>query len=131
MAELSEHQLDAIATDTGVRAARLTSWVIGATWSAAGMLGAPTIGVWITANPGASQDTTAVISAVVSLGVLAVGLGLGLTHFVAAWGLIDGKRWAYLLSLGLGAMAALGCVPVGAVLLVALLNPTTRRHFLD
>ena len=125
MLEPTDAQLDAIATDTGVRVARTTCWVIGGSWAATGVLGAPTVGVWMTSTPGASE----VLSAVVSFTVLAIGLGAGLTHFLAAWGLIDGRRWAYVLSLVLGAFAALGCVPVGAVLLVALLNPATRRHF--
>lgn len=83
------------------------------------------------------------IFAVVSEGDLAFSLamgtfafffsvGFGVLNFVAARGLKQGARWAWILSLVLAAMyVSSACLPIGIVLLVGLLRTDVRQAFLD
>jgi hypothetical protein len=63
---------------------------------------------------------------------LAFCAGFGVLNFVAARGLKNGERWAWILSLVLAAMyASSACLPLGIVLLVGLLRSDVRQVFLD
>ncbi len=64
--------------------------------------------------------------------VFAFTVGFGVLNVVAARGLKNGSRWAWILSLVLAAMyTSSACLPVGVALLVGLLRQDVRRIFLD
>lgn len=125
-----ESRLEALAADSGVRVARIALWAMGSIYALAAMLGGPWAGVSIVAAPGADPAVTDLVGGIVAIAVILVGLGVGLAHFLSAWALGDGRRWAWVLTLVLGALALLQCcLPVGGALLWAMLNDRTRALF--
>lgn len=68
---------------------------------------------------------------VFTLVIAVVCVGVAALNFAAAWGLARGKRWAWTLSVILGALyAASICLPFGAVILYGLLRDKVRNLYL-
>lgn len=71
------------------------------------------------------------VAPVVGLVTFVLGAGLGALNFVAARGLKNEARWAWILSLALAALyVSSACFPIGIVLLVGLLREDVRSRFL-
>lgn len=66
-----------------------------------------------------------------TLMLLVVGGGLAAANFVAARGIKNGKRWAWLTGVILGALYAPSiCLPFGVVILYGLLREPVRNFYL-
>ncbi len=67
-----------------------------------------------------------------SVVMLVICGGLAALNFVAARGLAQGKRWAWIVGVVLGALYAPSiCFPLGVVILYGLLREPVRKRFLD
>ena len=63
--------------------------------------------------------------------LLLVGVGVGIVNFLAAWGLGRGAKWAWVVTIILGATyAPSGCLPFGVFFLIAMLNNDVRKAYL-
>ena len=117
--------------DPWVLAARYMLWLCGATYL---LLGLGSLGLFVAmpllADP--SEDFPPLVFWI-PFALLSFGLTLvvALVNLAAAIGLGRGKRWAWIVTLILGATyAPSACLPFGAVLLYAMLNERTRRWYL-
>lgn len=62
--------------------------------------------------------------------VLVLCGGIGVANFVAAWGLKNRRKWAWVLTVIFGGLyAPSGCLPFGVILLVATLREDARIAF--
>jgi hypothetical protein len=115
---------------TWVGHAQSVLWFVGACYVLLGIVFMPLYG-W-----GMSQDMPPEVGvpfAIVTglLGLVCCG-GFGVVNFVAAWGLGLRAKWAWILTLCLGAIyLTSACLPFGAVLLYAMLEDNGRKLFLE
>ena len=125
-------RLDAIEDDLGVQVSRYGLWAMGGLYGLAAVVGGPSLGVSIVASPIADGSTNDVVAATIAIGAILMGLGMGLAHFLAAWGLAGGKRWAWIATLVLAAWSLLQCcAPLSALWLWGMLNNRTRALFAE
>jgi MFS family permease len=84
---------------------------------------------------GLAEDdpTMAVVMGSVGLVVAAFIVVIAVLPLIAgAWGLRRGAKWAWFVTVIVGAMyAPSACLPIGAFLLYAMLNDEVRKAFLD
>jgi hypothetical protein len=129
--ETEDDRLDQIALDRGVRLTRVALWFVGACYALLGVIGGPLMGMATMADPTLDPDVAQIMGGVMMGVMLVMGLGFGLVNFVAAWGLGGGGKWAWILTIILGAIyAPSACLPFGAVMLWGMLNDDTRKLFL-
>lgn len=124
-------RLSAIEDDLGVQLSRLTLWAMGAVLAVGSFVAGPYLGVSVVANDSLAPDTASTLGGVVAVATVLAGLGASFALFAVAWGLAEGKRWAWLSTLFLGAVTTLSCcLPVSLLFLWAMLNNRTRGLFL-
>lgn len=89
--------------------------------------------VWYSVPPEARVEPTVQYILIGGIGLTAlISLVIGALNFVAARGLVNGRKWAWFLSLVIGAIyAPSACLPLGVVILYGLLREDTRTLFLD
>ena len=85
-----ESRLVALEEDLGVQLSRYGLWALGSLHAVSAFVGGPALGVSVIAYGGYDTSVTSVVGAVVAITVVVLGFGLGLLHFVAAWGLMGG-----------------------------------------
>jgi hypothetical protein len=122
---------DDLRGDPWVLAARYILWFCGVSYL---LIGLGCIGIFaampLLAEP---SDDFPPLFVWIPFALLSLGLtvGVALVNVAAAVGLGRGRRWAWIVTLILGATyAPSACLPFGAVLLYAMLNDRTRRRYL-
>ncbi|MEQ1568711.1 MAG: hypothetical protein ABMA64_23940 [Myxococcota bacterium] len=120
-----------IALDPWVGYARTTLWFCGLVYLALGVALGPLMGLPFLSDP--EQRTLGIVMTIVYTAVsLVLGVGMGVLNLAAASGLGRGKKWAWFVSVGLGALyLPTGCCLFGLVLMFAMLKDKTRKLFLS
>ena len=123
-------RLAAVEDDLGVHLSRYGLWTLGSLYALGGLVGGPITGISAMAYLGLEPATASIVGGVIAVSAIALGTVLGLVHFVTAWGLADGKRWAWMSTLALAALTGLwGCLPIMGLFLWGMLNDRTRSLF--
>ncbi|MEQ1503863.1 MAG: hypothetical protein ABMB14_16600 [Myxococcota bacterium] len=126
-----EERLIEIALDPWTNRARTVLWLCGMVDLLLGVALGPVIAMPLFSDGTTSQAMAIGALVGVTLVSLVLGGGFGLVQLVTAGGLGRGSRWAWYVTLVLGAVYIPGaCCLLGAVLLAAMLNEKTRRLFL-
>lgn len=116
--------------DLGVQLSRYALWGIGGLVATASFVAGPWLGLTVVADPSLANDTAAWLGGVVAISTVLAGLGVAFGHFAVAWGLGEGKRWAWLTTLLMGALSlATCCLPLSVLFLWGMLNDRTRGFF--
>ncbi len=130
--EDEEDRIIHIMMDPGVRYTKYALWFCGVMYGLLGVTTGPAMGLLSTSDPSIDPAMGQMMGLVVTVVTLAVCIGFGLVNFMAAWGLSVGGKWAWILTLVLGATyLPSGCMPVGAVVMWGMLNEQTRKLFMS
>ncbi|MEZ4238615.1 MAG: hypothetical protein R3F59_21185 [Myxococcota bacterium] len=121
-----------ITGDPWITACRGVLWFTGACYLLLGLASGPLFGFATMVDPETkAPPEIALVAGAVGGGVMLVVCGgIAAVNFAAAWGLVRGRMWAWVLTLIVGGIyAPSGCLPFGAVLLYGVLNERTRKRF--
>ena len=114
-----------IANDSILKFAQWTLWFCGAMYIllGLGLVLAFSLPLVIASSQQSGAEGGIVMAIVMALVMFAVCGGIAAANFAAAWGLGKRKGWAWVLTLIIGALyAPSGCMPLGALLLYAMLR---------
>jgi hypothetical protein len=120
---------EAVAREPWIAYVRWTLYFCGAVYLLLGCLFGPFFGALPILDDSGDAPPLA-LSLFLGALVMVVSFACGVFNFVAAWGLGQGKRWAWIASVIVGGIyAPSGCMPFGALILYGLLREPTRRIF--
>ena len=119
-----------LASDAGIGYARSVLSFCGAVYLALALLLGPLLSAPLLLDDGAGTGLKVAMLAFNSLLAVVFSGGFAVVNFVAGSGLARGKKWAWVVAIGLGAIyLASACFPFGAVVLYGVLNEKTRKLF--
>jgi hypothetical protein len=116
--------------DTWVTVSQAVLVFCGVSYLLIGVLGGLGMGLAFSMDP--TIDPALGVPFGIGFGVMMFLMGafFGGLNFVAAWGLKSRAKWAWIMTLVLGAIyAPSGCMPLGMLLLFGMLNDKTRKNF--
>ncbi len=111
--------------DSLLKAARGTLWFCGAVYLLLGLVSLlMVVPLMLEGGEGI------VVGLIMGVFMLAICGGIAAVNFVAAWGLGARKKWAWIVTIILGALyAPTGCLPLGVLLLYAMLRSGFKEAY--
>ncbi len=113
-----------------VRYTRWVLWFCGAAYFLMGLFMGPVF-AWLSSLDAPGERMPPAVMTMMTIIIFIFSGGFAALNFIAAWGLGQGRKWAWVMGVCIGGIyAPSGCLPFGGLILYGLLNDRVRKAYL-